>query len=379
MTFKQSTNRFLIINLSVIISLTIGLVIYDPLHIFHKPWFVDENRLHNDMRLQAAGIINNHEFDSIIVGTSMLKGTSAILASEHLGGEFVNLSPNGASVSERKYLIRYALKQKKLKHVIISFDTGLDQNLIKSNSKFPVTKFNYLYDDVVFNDLKAYWNYKFIGCLISFSTSTSCYGYKRELQRPLNWFNQIHLRNTKISGIENWVHAEGGRGKSIHSRIKKHIDRPISSSAEFNEKLDLTRQIVDDSLFLSIKAYPDTNFHVIFPPYSRFLYSLWKNKNPYKYQLYLETVRYLVFEGAKYNNLTIYSFDEMAYLNNLNNYRDMRHYGTDMNKVMLTSIADKKSIINIENIEAFIASIDSKNSNYKLDEELNYLLNSYKR
>ena len=379
MNFKKSTKRFLIINVSVVVFLTIGLGVYDPLHIFHKSWITGDNRLHGDMRMQAAGVINNYEFDSIIVGTSMLKGTSAILASEKLGGKFVNLSPNGASIAERKYLIHYALKKKDIKSVIISFDTGLDQNLIRSNAKFPVTKFNYLYDETMINDVQAYWNYKFIACLASLSTSTRCYGNKRDLQRPVNWFGEhLHIRNAKISGLENWVHAEGGRGKSINSRVKRHIERPIKSKAKYDEKLKLTREIIDDSLFSLIKENDGVSFHVVFPPYSRFLYSLWKNKNPYKYQLYLETLRYLVVEGAKYKNLNVYSFDDMAYLDDLNNYRDMRHYNTDMNNAMLTSIKEQKGIIRIDNLEAFIETVDRKNTDYKLDKELNYLLNSYK-
>ena len=378
MNFKKYTKKFLLINVSVVVFLTIGLGVYDPLHIFHKSWITGDSRLHGDMRMQAAGAINNYEFDSIIVGTSMLKGTSAVLASERLGGKFVNLSPNGASIAERKYLINYALKKKDIKSVIVSFDTGLDQNLVTSSPKFPVTKFNYLYDEVMVNDVKAYWNYKFIGCLVSFSTSTHCYGNKRDLQRPVGWFEKVHIRNSKISGLENWVHAKGGRGKSINSRVKRHIKRPIKSKANYDEKLKLTREIIDDSLFSLIKENEGSSFHVVFPPYSRFLYSLGKNKNPYKYQLYLETMRYLVVEGARYKNLKVYSFDDMAYLDDLNNYRDMRHYNTDMNDVMLDSIKKKKRIIRIDNLEAFIETIDKQNASYKLDEELNYLLNSYK-
>jgi hypothetical protein len=272
----------------------------------------------------------------------------------------VNLSPNGASIAERKYLIKYALKKKVIKRVIVSFDTGLDQNLIRSNATFPVTNFNYLYDDVTINDVKAYWNYKFIGCLASFSTSSQCYGYKRELQRPVGWFDKLSIRNAKISGLENWVHAKGGRGESINSRVKRHIEYPIKSKSEYDGKLKLTREIIDDSLFSLIKDNDGVSFYVVFPPYSRFLYALWKNKDPYKYQLYLETLRYLVLEGAKYNNLKVYSFDDMAYLDDLNNYRDMRHYNTDMNNTMLDLIKEQKGIISI-------------------DEELNYLLNSYKR
>ena len=39
----------------------IGFYVYDPLQIFHKHWFVPENTLNSNMRLQAAGLINNYD------------------------------------------------------------------------------------------------------------------------------------------------------------------------------------------------------------------------------------------------------------------------------------------------------------------------------
>jgi hypothetical protein len=329
------------------------------------------------MRLQATGIINNYDFDSVIVGTSMMKGTSAIRASEKLGGKFANLSMDGSSTIERKYIIEYALRKKNIRNVIISFDTGLDQNL-KINRKFPIEKYSFLYDDKILNDVQAYWNNKFIVCLAKWSMSEACIGESRELQRPRKWFDKVYKINARISGVENWVYARGGRGKSVNSRVKRHIEHPIKSKAKYAEKLKLTREIIDDSLFSLIKENEGVSFSVVFPPYSRFLYSLWKNKDPYKYQLYLETLSYLVLEGAKYKNLKVYSFDDMAYLDDLNNYRDMRHYNTDMNDTMLDLMKEKKGIISIDNVEPFIEMIDRKNAGYKLDKELNYLLNSYK-
>jgi len=377
MRYKALTKRFFLISIFIVTALTCGLFAYDPLHLFHKSWVTKTDRFHNDMRLQAAGVINNYGFDSIIVGTSMLKGTSSIRASEKLGGQFVNLSPNGASISERKYIIRHALKKKELKRVIISFDTGMDQNLILSNKKFPVNRFDFLYDEVLVDDLRAYWNYKFIGCFAMYSTSTYCLGNKREVQRPIDWFTKLAKRNQSISGIKSWVNNKKGRGASIHRRIQKHLKSPIGTEDEYQQKLNLTKDIIESSLFSLVKSNENVSFQVIFPPYSRFLYSLWKNKNPYKYQLYLETIKYVVTEGGNFKNLTVYSFDDTPYLDDLNNYRDMRHYNVDMNEVMLDSIKEGKNIINVNNLHSFIELIDEINGSYKLDNELNYLLNSY--
>ncbi|MFC1546088.1 hypothetical protein ACFL4I_01560, partial [Pseudomonadota bacterium] len=143
-------------------------------------------------------------------------------------------------------------------------------------------------------------------------------------------------------------------------------------------KLELTQDIIDNSLFSIIEANQSVDFHVVFPPYSRFLYSLWFQKNPYKYLLYKETLKYLVTEGSKYKNFKVYSFDDMQYLDDLDNYRDMRHYNTDMNEAMLTAIGSGEHIITTDKLDVFIESIDRMNGSYTLDEELNYLLNSYK-
>jgi hypothetical protein len=374
--FKILTKRFFLINLTIVTLLTIGLSVYDPLHLFHKSWITEKDRIHGDMRMQAAGIINHYDFDSIIVGTSMLKGTSAILASSKLGGKFANLSPNGASISERKYIVNYALEKKNIKNVIISFDTGLDQNLIISNKKFPVKNYDFLYDGILVNDMKAYWNYKFIECFLRFSTSSKCLGNKRDLQKTLSYFDKLSNRNKSISGIENWLNHKKGRGKAINSRIKRHLNRPLNLK-KYKEKLNITKQIIDKNLISLVASNHNTNFHIIFPPYSRFLYSLWKQKNPYKYLLYKDTLRYLVIKGTEYKNFKIYSFDGMEYLDDLDNYRDMRHYNTDMNETMLVAIRDQSNIISRDNITSFLEKIDTLNSSYDLDLELNHILNNY--
>ena len=366
----------MIVIMFIIISL-VGLVIYDPLHIYHKSWITKNNRFHSDMRVQSAGIINNFDFDSIIIGTSMMKGTSALLASNLLGGQFVNISPNGASIYERKYIASYALRKKKINKIIISFDTGMDQNLIKSNSKFPLSRFDFLYDDTLYNDINAYWNYKFLGCFIALSTTPYCLGNKRSIQRPKEWFEKLKKKNQSISGIKNWVQNVKGRGKSIYARIRRHIYHPIRSEKTYKEKLKLTQEIIEQSIFSLVKNNQKVEFHVVFPPYSRFLYTLWKDTNPYKYLLYKETLRYLVSQGSKYQNFYTYSFDNMPYLNDLNNYRDMRHYNIEMNNLMLNAIRSKRNIITVDTIDVFLESFDKMNSNYSLDSELNYILNSF--
>ena len=91
--------------------------IIDPLKLFHEPYFL-KNKLDSNMRIQASGIIKNYEFDSIILGTSMLENTSAKTTSEILGGKFTNISLSGSDFFERSFILNYALEKKQMKKVI---------------------------------------------------------------------------------------------------------------------------------------------------------------------------------------------------------------------------------------------------------------------
>ena len=374
MNFKLRLIKFGLLTITIVIVIVSTIFIYDPLHIFHKQWVPSDgkDRFHKNMRLQAAGVINNYEFDSIIIGTSMLKGTSAMQASKKLGGKFVNLSMNASSTMERKYIIDYAILRKDIKRVMLTFDIGLEQHT-KIHEKFPPEKYSFLYDDFIFNDLKAYWNDKFIICLVKWSKEKACIGEARNVQRNQEWFDALYKKNAKISGQNNWVTKKKGRWKRVVApNLKNHLLYPIKSQNEYIEKLNVTKKIIDDSLFSVISENKEVKFDVVFPPYSRFLYAIWFEKNPYKYQLYIDTMRYLIARGEKFHNLTIFSFDDLPYLNN---YSDMRHYNSDMNAIMINHISEGKGDINSNNIEAFIEIIGRKNQDYKFDDELTYLLN----
>lgn len=84
--------------------------LYDPFMFFHKPLF-REQTYHSDMRIQARGIIDFTEFDSVILGTSLIKNTSAKEAGEKLGGKWVNLSLDGSTFKERATCCSIYFKQ----------------------------------------------------------------------------------------------------------------------------------------------------------------------------------------------------------------------------------------------------------------------------
>ncbi len=124
------------IPLPLIALLTINLYLYDPAQIFHKP-YLRKTTFFSDMRVAARGIIQHYNFDSYILGTSMLENTSAKEVKEKLGGEWVNISMSGSTFGERATAMRYLFDIKQPKQILYSLDylTGVNE---KNRDNMPI-------------------------------------------------------------------------------------------------------------------------------------------------------------------------------------------------------------------------------------------------
>lgn len=86
----KNSKKFIFISLLYplpFVVIILGLIyIYDPLQIFHKPYF-REATFFTDMRKQALGIIKHYKFDSYIIDTSMLENTDSKEATNKLNSD----------------------------------------------------------------------------------------------------------------------------------------------------------------------------------------------------------------------------------------------------------------------------------------------------
>jgi hypothetical protein len=109
--FKRFYYSFFIGFLLLIGIHIIPLVIIDPLNILKLE--ITKNQFFiKEMRFQAASIINNMEFDSAIIGSSMAENFNAKEANTKLNGNFINLSLSGSLLKERHVVLNYLLAKK---------------------------------------------------------------------------------------------------------------------------------------------------------------------------------------------------------------------------------------------------------------------------
>lgn len=355
---KLSPKQFIfgvcLIPLPVVVVLFGILWLYDPLQLFHKPIF-RETTFFGDMRLAARGIIWNYDFDSVILGTSMLENTSAKEAGEKLGGKWVNLSLSGSAYNERAVILEYLFKHKKPQKIIYSLESFTIDS-IKDSSRF-----DYLYDENPLDDFKIYLNDKFMSCALEWKKSANCIG-RRDLEELLKWSNHEDLK-ILFGGFEKWL--KYGKKETI-AMLKNIKDTPFVVKKD-NFDLEKQRSYIQTYVLDFVAENPQTQFYFIVPTYSRLSYRIgsgdFDNKAFYNRALNL---KWFVKELEKYPNAKIYGFDTLDYADDIANYKDFTHYNVDMNSLHLDSIKQGKHILDSNNIDSYLKTMEDKIKNYDL-------------
>ncbi|RDU63681.1 MULTISPECIES: hypothetical protein [Helicobacter] len=359
--------KFCIISLAIPLFVGLFLVLilyfYDPFLLYHKPYFREET-YSDDIRMQAKGIIKHYNFDSYILGTSMLANTSAKEAKEKLGGEWVNLSLAGSSLAERALVLNYALRKKPIKSVILSLDAIV--GISESGSYFA-----FLYDNNELNDLKIYFNGKFIKCALSLSNSGGCKMTIKDTEELASFRNDEQV-NKRLGGIQNWFVDYKNVAQLLDladvirvndfAKLQKVNVRDISNDKKYLDKFLLT----------FVRDYPQTNFYFIVPPYSRLNYNVYRlGKKPMTNSEYFYTwvavLTWLIGELEAYPNTKIYGFDTLDYADNIANYSDLVHYNIDMNSMQLDAIRDNTHRLTSENIEEYLKIMKQKIQEYDVE------------
>lgn len=351
---KQFVFGVCLIPLPVVVVLFGILWLYDPLQLFHKPIF-RETTFFGDMRLAARGIIRYYDFNSVILGTSMLENTSAKEAGEKLGGKWVNLSLWGSAYNERAVILEYLFKHKKPQKIIYSLES-FTINPIKDSSRF-----DYLYDGNPLDDFKVYLNDRFILCALAWSEKKKCVG-KKELEELLKWFDYEDVKQL-FGGFENWL--KYGKKGTI-AMLKNIKDTPFVVKKD-NFDLEKQRSYIQTYVLDFVAENPKTKFYFIVPTYSRLSYRIgsgdFDNKTFYNRALNL---KWFVQELEKYPNAKIYGFDTLDYADDVANYKDFAHYNVDMNSLHLDSIRGEKHILDSNNIDSYLKVMEDKIKNYDL-------------
>lgn len=325
MTF---TKKFIIFTISFLLLFGGVVVFFDPFYHFHKP-VGNMKAVLNQPEYQVVGTIENFDYDSVIVGTSMAENFDNTWFDNSFNCKTIKLIKTGGTTPEHAYYLEKAFEKRNLKNVFYSLDVAAICNTPEND--FPDDSMPlYLYDNNPFNDIQYVFNKDVLFKHIPYMIAQN--------------------KNPEYNEGESYSFAKD-KSFSAADAINNYVRSDILASLDFSEyEASISSNI--EILKGFIEENSDTQFYIFIPTYS----CLWWD-NADRTGI-LEETFYAIEKAAKelsvYDNVTFYCFiDNNDISDNLNNYMDTMHFSPEINKWIVNeiSISNSDYIISISNID----------------------------
>lgn len=307
----------------------------------------DSNHYLLNARFCNKGIIKNYDYDTVIIGSSMIQNFSMQSLREKSGWKPVKLTIGGMKLSEIEQMVRLASEQGRVKRFIINVDIISDAD---GKSRFP----EYLYNHFAFDDVKYLLGYeawmRFIPVDLMFNLL-----YRLNISLP-----EKFEASTKIDYIEDWsLNAKFGADVVL----KNYLNKQYAVSTQNTEGMYQRLCSRFDDCLNNIDINSEKEYIILFPPYSALF---WYNaeKEGYK-DIILEVKKYLVAQLLKHKNIRIVDMQNIEEISDLNNYKDTTHFNLKVQEKFLDAIVSRGMDIQFVDFEI------------KIDQRISELLENY--
>lgn len=323
-TLKRWSVATLCAAIAVTLACALTVYIVDPFQLYRQatsyvPYIDNTTQVYTN-----AGIVRNYEYDSAVVGTSMTENFRATQFDELFGGTFIKLCSSGGTAYNHAILLNKAFDTHQMQRVVY----GLDVYSFISAPDATVTELpEYLYDDSVLNDV-----YYLLNRDVLLNRLKELYDY-----------NQVTFHRPG-DDMRDDMYAWGDACTFNEEEVLQFVDfeqEPVQMKPyNFNEENAMAN--LEQNLISIIKAHPETEFLIFYPPYSVMeWYTMYLNGN-LDFVLYLKELctEYLL----EMENVKIYDFTAREeWVCNLNNYKDCSHYSPEISSAIVEALASDEN------------------------------------
>lgn len=322
-----STDKW-IRNTAIITVLLLGFVmlavfLVDPFfqYRFHDGVYYLSDRYVNN------GLIKNSDYDSVIMGSSMMQNFDMDLIEKKTGLKCLKLTMGGASMEEMKILYDLVMTQNKADTFIICFDVPIFLKPEQENHIPEYLRNNRVNWVRYLLSFEAVTRFTPVDLLLSLCN-------KFGVNTPASFSEKTQIKN--ISAWDN----DYEYGADIVFRYFTGDKTIIPSENEDYTLPEDVREKADE--YIAQWEFPENKkFIVFFPPYSA-LY--WDDLDQQGYMnRFLETKQYLISRLETFDNIIIYDFQGAEFTADLDLYRDLSHYRGTVNDYMTECFADSNS------------------------------------
>lgn len=277
------------------------------------------------------GIAKHYDYDTVLVGTSMIENTDVDEFDQLMGSKAVRLPYSGGTALNMKTILDVCFSSNnKIKAVYWE----LDEFQLFSNpaeTRYPLPEYLYRND------------------------------HRKDLSYLLNLDIFYHYTLKDIIGtLQGQVQPAERREESFYGDFRKEAvlkgySRPEISELKWDQEamLEKVKANLQQNIEELVEANPDTEFVFYFVPFS-ILY--WDQElRTGKFESTMAAVEYAIGELLQYSNVKVYFYhNEEDIITNLDNYKDYSHYGKWINSYLSQAMASDKNRLKIDNYEQVV-------------------------
>ncbi len=330
---KKFIKRLSLIILAGLVLIGTIVVVFDPFYHYHKPWFGMKAVL-NDKEYQCVGTLRNFDYDSLLVGSSVMENNDNSWYNEAFGVVAIKAIRSYGATADLCYLLDVAYEDHDLKYVFYNIDPsslyGSAETTYESTG-CPM----YLYDKNPFNDVKYLFNKDVLFEKIPYEVASSFMGdYDENLS--YNWAKWKSFGHEMALGLYY-------RSRTVNEMMPKDA---YKENCEANIRL-LTSQV---------EAHPETQFIFFYPPYSMLWWDMSYRSGETDAMIQCE--KDMTKALLSYDNVRIFCFqNEPEITTNLELYMDTIHFSPEVNRLMLDQIIAGDYEMTLDNYEEMIDSV----------------------
>ena len=347
---------------SLLIGIVIALTVYiDPFFHYHKPLLKSFFYKLDNERYQNDGIVRHFNYNAIVTGTSMTQNFKASEASSLFKCRAIKTCFSGGSYKEINDNLEKAYATgHKLKYVFRAVDYAtLIQPVDRMRTDLGVFP-EYLYNDNPFDDVQYLLNKDVLFRYEAVMLRAKLLGRRTGIT-SFDEYSSWQKKNANKFGIEHIFKEMARRSgdKQVQTvdkalllrRYFKRVEPEKSFSEEDRQMVELN---VNTNILRLVKRHPETQFYFFFPPHSIVWWGSRLNRAG-EINRYIEAEKYAIELLLTCPNIKLYCFGlEHDLVNNLDNYKDMTHYGQHINSQVLQAMAKDQNRLTLDNYKEHI-------------------------
>ena len=323
-------------------------IIVDPFFHYHKPASFLEYPLDNQ-RYQNSGILKNFKYDAIVTGTSMTENFKNTEVDQLFNVNSVKVPLSGASFKEINDQLNIATKsknQKNIKLVIRGLDFSYiiqDKDAMKYNeADYPY----YIYNNNLFDDTKYIFNKE-----VLFNSTIKVLKYTSEGKKTPTFDEYSYWS-------ENYEYGAAAVYQSYFRTPKEKENTHLTEEEKEKSKANIEQNLVQ-----IVRDNPNIEFYYFYTPYSIYFFDFQNNEG--NLLKIIEAEKLATEMLLEFDNVKIFSFwREPDLITNMDNYKDIAHYGEWVNSRILKMMKEEKWLLTKENYEAYYKRVEKKYINY---------------